>query len=66
MSVEGLGGVSGRSGGKALLALSSKARSLQLTRSQVEFRVDWAMDDPSLETGVRIAKGYRGCHDYRA
>lgn len=52
--------------GKALLALSSKARSLQLTKGQVEFCGGWAMDEPNLKTGVHIAKGYRGRHEYRA
>jgi hypothetical protein len=38
---------------------------LQLTRRgmMMELGIDRTVDDPSLETGVRIAKGYRGCHD---
>jgi hypothetical protein len=40
---------------------------LQLTGRGVvmEHGVNGAVDDPGLETGVRIAKGYGGCHDSR-
>ena len=53
-------------GGATVSACSDPAdpRTLpQLTRRNVERGIDWAVNDASLEAGIRIAKGYRGGHD---
>jgi hypothetical protein len=60
MTADGLGGVSGGSGfGPSLAPIGLNL--LQLTRREIV--LDRAVDDASLEAGVRIAKGYRGRHD---
>ena len=53
-------------GGATVSACSGPAdpRTLpQLTRRNVERGIDWAVNDASLEAGIRVAKGYRGGHD---
>ena len=62
MTTDGFGGVSSRS--RAGLSLAPVSLDpLQFTWSMVmEFCIDWAVDDPGLESGVGIAKRYGGCH----
>jgi hypothetical protein len=66
MTTDGFGGVSSRSrAGPSLAPVSLDP--LQLTRRGMvmEYCIDWAVEDPDLEAGIGVAKGYRGCHRSR-
>jgi hypothetical protein len=65
---EGLGGVSGRSGGRLPLALSSLGL-FQLTRREMDLSVDRPVALPYLKAAVAVSEGNRrsvSCHAERA
>jgi hypothetical protein len=48
---------------KPQLYARSNPLHLHLTWRKMELGIDRAIDDPGLEAGVSITKGYHGCHD---
>jgi hypothetical protein len=62
MTSDGFGGVSGRSGMGRHYSSASQLRFLQLTGRGIENHIGRTVDHPSLEAGVGVAEGYRGCH----
>jgi hypothetical protein len=66
MTIDGLGGVSSRSGAGPLLA-PVRLDPLQLTRRgmPMELSFDWAVDCSGLKAGVGVTKKYCRCHRSR-
>jgi hypothetical protein len=70
MTIDGLGGVSGRSGaGQSLAPVSldhlQRTRSGMVMELMVELSIDLTIDYSGLEAGVGVAKRHRGCHHDR-
>jgi len=66
MTIEGFGGVSGRSAGGDVISAGS-AWTLQLTRRGMVMKlsIDRTIEYSTLEARVALAKRYRGCHSSR-
>jgi hypothetical protein len=68
MTIDGFGGVSGRSREVlSLLAVPASLDYLQLTRRGMlmKFSINRTVDCSGLEAGVGVTKRYRGCHRSR-
>ena len=64
MTIDGFGGVSGRSGAEPSLAPAS-LDYLQLTRRGMVMELSRTVNYSGLEARVGVAESYRGCHHSR-